>query len=105
MKGFQEKIAVSSVREWECDACGCFHFDPKYPPPAGSSSGNSRRQSGDGEQAEVLEMLAGIRNSTTPTVSRKSYERTGRFTKQHLEYLYSDRVEAARKEVDRITPF
>jgi hypothetical protein len=55
MKAFQNANASSAVAEWECDACGCFHYDAKPPAPAGSSSGNERRRFPDAERDEVTQ--------------------------------------------------
>jgi hypothetical protein len=57
MKAFQEKIAGSALTDWECDACGCFHYEGKPHAPAGSSSGNERRPASDPERREVLAEL------------------------------------------------
>lgn len=42
MKAFQFDNLSNVTREWECDDCGCFHYEAKARAPAGSSSGNER---------------------------------------------------------------
>lgn len=57
MKTFQDAHCGSALKQWECDACGCFHYDAKPHAPAGGSSGNERRAANCPERAEVLAEL------------------------------------------------
>lgn len=61
MKTFQDSLCGSALKTWECDACGCLHYEPKYPAPAGSSSGSERRPASDLERAEVLAWMKQVK--------------------------------------------
>ena len=38
--------AKGNARQWQCEACGHWHYDGTAPDPAGASSGNGRGDSG-----------------------------------------------------------
>lgn len=39
---FRNAHAGSSIKEWQCTACGMWHYKAKVPCPAGGSNGNER---------------------------------------------------------------